>query len=61
MEKVRQRFISGAGDREIYRTIANRVIEEIAAEYKAQGLSSQYHPMQVLRQHISRGWPSQEF
>lgn len=54
MEKVRQRFVSGAGDRGIDRTTANRVIEEIAAEYKVQGLSSQYHPMQVLRQHISR-------
>jgi len=29
-------------------------IEETAAEYRAQGLSSRYHPMQVLRQRISR-------
>lgn len=54
MEKVRQRFVSGAADRGIDRATADRIIEGVAAEYKVQGLSSQYHPMQVLRQHISR-------
>lgn len=54
MEKVRQRFVSAVGDRGIDRTTANIIIEEIAAEYEVQGLSSQYHPMQVLRQHISK-------
>jgi len=30
------------------------LIEETAAEYKVQGFSSRYHPMQVLRRQISR-------
>ena len=30
------------------------LLEETAAEYKVQGLSSKYHPMQVFRQQISR-------
>jgi len=34
MEKVRQRFVSGAADRGIDRATADRVIEEVAAEYK---------------------------